>query len=156
MTKPLFVILFLTYFTLGVMMSGCTVRGPRGETGSAGSVGAPGVGCMIQPIGASDSAPNGGSILTCENSATLILNGTNGTNGQDAPDQPYAIAKIIDPCGKQSAHDEVLLVLVDGTVLAHFSSGGKEFLTLLTVGVQYVTTDGTNCRFKVTASGSIE
>lgn len=64
------------------------------------------------------------------------------------------VSEIIDPCGSQGAYDEVLLRLGNGQIMAHYASGTNQFLTLLSAG-NYVTTDGTNCHFTISASGVI-
>lgn len=74
--------------------------------------------------------------------------GQNGEDGEDAPTSAYTIVQVIDPCGKQAAFDEVLFVMYDGSILAHYSHGNKQFLTLIGNG-NYVTTDGTSCNFNV-------
>jgi hypothetical protein len=66
------------------------------------------------------------------------------------------IVEVIDPCGDNPSKqfEEVLLRLSNGQILAHFSSGNKEFFSLLSPG-NYVTTDGTNCHFTVDAKNNI-
>jgi prefoldin subunit 5 len=66
------------------------------------------------------------------------------------------IVRHIDPCGDQSGHyDEILMVTQDGTVIAYFEVGNKRFLSELTPGVLYQTTDNQACRFKVTEDGEL-
>lgn len=68
------------------------------------------------------------------------------------------IVSIIDPCGDAvNVHDEVLLKLSDGKILASFSdttAGKNTRFSVLTQG-SYVTTDGSNCSFSVDASGNV-
>lgn len=72
-----------------------------------------------------------------------ITDGKDGVNG--------TVIETIDPCGKQTSHDEILLVMSSGQVLAFFTQGSVygSRLTLLNEGVTYQTTDGTNCKFKI-------
>jgi len=56
--------------------------------------------------------------------------------------------ELINPCEDAPGYDEILLRLHNGQLIAHFSSGNIQFLTLLTPG-SYVVTDGTNCQFSV-------
>ena len=81
------------------------------------------------------------------------VNGKDGVDGAPAPLQPYDVVEIIDPCA-DSLLDEVLLKFANGKFLAHYSSGNKQFFTLLNPG-NYITTDGTQCRFSITESGEV-
>lgn len=79
--------------------------------------------------------------------------GTNGVNGLDGvspalPNNVTFITDIVDPCGQESQFDEVILVLSDGSLLAHYSHGNRQFLVRLSDG-DYVTTDGTGCHFSI-------
>lgn len=80
--------------------------------------------------------------------------GIDGRDGRDGitPDE-FAI-EIVDPCGKQSDHDEVVLKFSDGTLVAYFQHGRNRFLTELAVGT-YHTTDGTKCKFHVFDNGEV-
>lgn len=78
--------------------------------------------------------------------------GRDGADGQDAELPPYAIVELIDVCGAQGPHDEVLLRFANGQLLASFSdntSGKNTRFSLLGPG-SYITSDGTNCNFTVT------
>lgn len=59
------------------------------------------------------------------------------------------VIDVIDPCGAEAPFDEVLLRLADGSLVAFFQQGNNRFLANIPPG-DYVTTDGTNCRFTVT------
>jgi hypothetical protein len=66
---------------------------------------------------------------------------------------------VIDPCGNppgtgQQALDEVLLRLRNGQIIAHYSSGQKQFLVIVPPGY-YSTTDGYSCSFQVLNDGSV-
>lgn len=65
------------------------------------------------------------------------------------------IVALKDPCGKQGSFDEVFLKLSTGEYLSSFSenaSGKNTRFSVLTAGT-FVTTDGTNCQFTVSADG---
>lgn len=106
---------------------------------------------------------NTGALITCEDGSSAEIlhgidgidgqDGTNGQDGQDAPVNPFQITEVIDPCGKQSSFDEVILRMANGQLVAYFASHGG-FLAILGPG-NYVTTDGTNCKFKIHADLTI-
>lgn len=97
------------------------------------------------------AAMSNGAIITCGTTSTVILNGakgTDGSNGKDAPPTAYSVVEMIDPCGAQSQFDEVLLRLANNQLIAHFSNGSNQFLTVIGPG-SYITTDGTSCHFTI-------
>lgn len=59
------------------------------------------------------------------------------------------LIEVIDPCGQEVVHDEIILRLTDRSLIAYFENGGNRFLSELLPG-EYVTTDGSNCHFTVT------
>jgi hypothetical protein len=64
------------------------------------------------------------------------------------------VVEVLNPCGLNGSFDEVLLRLANGQLLAHFSSGQKQFLALIGPG-SYVTTDSYACQFLVDANGNV-
>jgi len=114
-------------------------RGWRGAPGDAGSS------CSVSPA-------VGGAVITCTNGSTsLILNGLagmDGADGADAPPTPYTVTELINPGGINTAFDEVLFRLASGEIVAHYSSGALQFLTVLAPG-NYQTTDAAHTPFTV-------
>lgn len=86
------------------------------------------------------------SLVGCGPSKFHVFSNDNDRSGE--------IVEYIDPCGDGPGFDEVILRMGDGTLLAHYSSGGREFLTIITPG-NYVTTDQQACSFTVTAEGEV-
>lgn len=138
---------YIILFTL--LTAAC---GPHrsGTPGTDGLPGAPGEGCTVV-------AAVGGALITCGDTSTLLLHGQNGANGQDgqdgqdgadAPPTAYTVVDMINPGGDGPGFDEVLLRLANGQLVAHFSSGGLQFLTILSPG-NYVTTDAGAVPFTV-------
>lgn len=84
-----------------------------------------------------------GAYLSCPDGTKVQI-----TNGKDAAENDYDVMDLIDPCGKEGTFDELILRLRNGILLAHYSTGNKQFITQLHPG-NYVTTDGTNCHFTV-------
>lgn len=127
------------------------IPGRDGSNGSNGSDGKDGSSCSAIPT-------SNGAIIQCTDGTNVaILNGQDGTDGEDGEDAPptaYSITEIKDPCGDQSGFDEVLLRTACGEWIAHFSSGNKQFLTILTPGT-YSTTDQTRCAFSLDNTGNI-
>lgn len=106
-----------------------------------------------------------GSLISCADGTTaFIRNGQDGADGQDGEDGSDGqdgldfVQRVIDPCGQETTHglDEVLLILQSGDILAHYYDGQNQYLTILKRNKQYVTSDGTNCKFKVTKDGGIK
>lgn len=121
--------------------NGETIQGPAGAQGIAGErgeAGSAGVGCSAEQI-------ENGAVITCGEDVVVIL------DGEDAP-TTYSVVAIHDPCGPQGSFDEVILELGNGTFLAHYSHGSKQFLVVISNG-SYVTTDGTSCHFSVDNTG---
>lgn len=117
---------------------------PTGRPGTDGKDGKPGESgknCQITKV-------DNGAIISCAENTVVILNGTNGSDGKDAPPTSYTVTEMIDPCGKQTSFDEVLLRLVNRQLLAHYASGANQFLTVIGPGT-YHTTDGSMCYFTI-------
>lgn len=108
-------------------------KGDQGEKGDAGDAGSQG-----EKGDKGDQGQKGDT-------------GSQGPAGQSAPASQFSVVQVIDPCGKQSSFDEVLLKLGDGTILASFSDNenGKNTRFSLLVPGNYVVTDGTHCYFTV-------
>jgi hypothetical protein len=127
-----------------VVLNGCgpTAYVVQGATGPAGPTGPSGASCTTAPLDASAAYPTGGAVIVCGETQVVIANGVNGMD---------AITSVIDPCGKQAAYDEVLLQLSNGLLLASFSdnASGKNTRFSVIGNGNYVTTDGTGCRFTV-------
>lgn len=132
--------------------------GASGSQGEAGQAGAPGEDGEAGEDGSSCSvtAAVNGAIVSCtDGTSVVILNGTDGEDGEDAPPTAYSFTEVIDPCGDSPGHlDEVLFKTYDGHIVAHYSHGSQEFLTLIPPG-SYVTTDGTSCYFTVDSNGDV-
>lgn len=148
-----------------------TRTGKPGEDGTDGTNGRDGKDCMVVQLQNGVLIECGGGIANGGTSAVVVnglngsngvdgqngTNGTNGTDGQDgadgqnAPPTAYTVVGVVDPCGKQASFDEVLLKLQNGQLMAHYSDGARQFLTLIGPG-NYITTDNTSCHFSVSAS----
>lgn len=127
------------FYIVIFIFAGCAQPkdGQNGLDGVNGRDGKDGKGCTVTQL-------ENGARIDCDGATTaVILNGKDG----EAPEM-HPVIKIIDPCGKESTHDEVILQLSTGELIGHFSDKGKEFLTVLVPGF-YVTTDFTKCEFRV-------
>ncbi len=105
-----------------------------------------------------------GVIIACGDKDPLLVkhgqdgedgsDGADGEDGEDAEPGAFNIVEYIDPCGKESAFDEILLVFANGDILGHYSNGKKQHFSLLSPG-RYQTTDNTNCLFEISANGEV-
>ena len=115
--------------------------------GPAGADGAKGDSCTVSTVPA-------GSLIQCEDgSSSLIYNGTDGEDGESP------LLDIVDPCGQETQFDEVLLVYeIDGQLvyIAYFQSGNNSRLAQLDEYINYQTTDGTNCQFRIEEGQLVE
>jgi pilus assembly protein FimV len=135
-----------------------------GATGAAGPQGDAGTSCTVETVDPDPNvAPNGGALITCGSTSTLVLNGAPGPAGPQgdagvpAPPTAYSVVNVIDPCGPSGGADEVFLQLANGTVVASFSdnaAGQNTRLSILNDGT-YETSDGTNCIFTVSTNTQV-
>ncbi len=129
-----------TLVLIAILISAC---GPHrsGTPGTDGLPGSPGIGCSVQDVA-------NGAVITCGSDSVIIFDGVAGADGADAPPTAYSVVEMINPGGDGPGFDEVLLRLANGQIVAHFSSGGLQFLTILSSG-NYVTTDAGAVHFIV-------
>ena len=99
----------------------------------------------------------GGALITCPDGSEAFVpngqdgeDGTDGMDGQDGEDGSDGLDGLfvayVDPCGSETRHDELLYVDRAGNFHAWFRNVGH---VILLEGVNYVTTDGTSCRFRI-------
>lgn len=118
------------------------VDGEIGPRGGEGPVGRDGVAGATGPAG--EKGDTGATGATGETGPT----GPQGEAGEDAEPSDYTVVALVYPCGNGPGFEEVLLRMSDGTLLAHYSHGSRQFLAVVTPGT-YTTTDGTGCVFTV-------
>ena len=124
---------------------GSSYQIPAPKVGPAGADGADGQSCSIADV-------DNGAIITCGEEHVVIVD---GADGADAPPTAYSVTELIDPCGDSPGkYDEVLLRLANGTLLAHYADGAKQFLAVIGPGT-YVTTDYQSCVFTVSPANSV-
>jgi hypothetical protein len=139
--------------------------GAPGEQGPAGPAGSDGASCTVQAVAADPAgpAPNGGALLSCGSTSTLVFNGApgepgpQGEPGTPAPPTAYSVVAVIDPCGDAPGiFDEVFLRLANGQVIASFSDDGGGTNTRLSVLIDgsFITSDGSTCAFAVSTDTS--
>jgi hypothetical protein len=148
--------------SLAVVCDGAT--GATGDTGATGPQGPAGTSCSVQSVDPDPAvAPNGGALITCGTTSTLLLNGAPGAPGPQgepgtpAPPTAYSVVAVIDPCGPSGGFDEVFLRFANGSVVASFSdnSAGQNTRLSILVDGSFATSDGTNCAFTVTTDTSV-
>lgn len=90
---------------------------------------------------------SGATIICPGQEPVTISNGLPGASG---------VIALIDPCGDHPGqHDEVVLRLSSTSLVAYFKSGSNEFLSVLALGSNYVTTDAQACHFTVNSDGTV-
>lgn len=117
--------------------------------GADGLNGADGQSCQVSSVAISPEAPNGGSLLVCSHSQSLILNGTNGTNGTAISERKFCPGVTTYP----SRFVEVGFV-VGGKLYAVYSANGG-LLTEIPPGAYNSAAIGSTCNFTVNANLSI-
>lgn len=122
--------------------------GVPGRDGTNGKDGKDGASCTSKRV-------TNGATITCTDGTTVVIldgvNGQDGADGQDAPPTAYSVVELINPCGDGPGFDEVLLRLANGSIIAHYADGNKQFLATIGPG-NYVTTDGQSCHFTIDSS----
>lgn len=107
------------------------------------------------------SSTEEGVLIECPDGTSSLMpyakdgaDGLDGSDGADGADgNPGTLIEIVDPCGDNRVHDEVILKLTnaDGSTsyVAYFQQGNKRFLTELQEGIRYSTTDGACCNLVI-------
>lgn len=99
-----------------------------------------------------------GDLITLSSNMTTLQSVSNAATIQLAALAGYKhITSIKDPCGPQGNWNEIFLRLSDGSYIASFSeqANGKNTRFVVLQDGNYVTTDGTNCHFTVSGSGTV-
>ena len=113
--------------------------------GNDGADGKDGSSCSVHPV-------EGGAVIQCDDGSTSLI--SHGIDGISPELVEYNIIEIINPC-EDGLLDEVLIRFGSGEILAHYASGSQQFFTIIGPGT-YVTTDGTNCHFRIHDDGTVE
>jgi len=112
------------------LLCGCTIQeGNDGKNGSS---------CTVQSM-------TGGALISCTDGTESII-----TNGSTA----YSVVALINPCNSTNPFTEELLRLGNGELMAHYSNGSEQFLTLIPSGTYY-TTDSNRCMFTVDINNNV-
>lgn len=138
--------LIIVYSVL--LLSACGQQGVQGNTGPQGSPGNSN-GCTIASLLVSNEAPNGGSIIDCGDTSSIILNGSNGSPGTVVAPVQFCPGVPSYP----STFPEVGFI-INGSIYAVYSTNGG-FMTLIPPG--YYSSDGvgSSCNFTVNADNTI-
>jgi hypothetical protein len=132
--------------------NGAKAEEEKARDGRDGKDGKDGRSCTVK------GAVNGATIFCDDGTNAVLYNGTDGKDAEDVkePLTRYTITQMVDPCGKQSDYDEILLRLEDGSYLALYYDFKKKmsFLTVIGPG-DYITTDNTNCAFSIEEDGRV-
>jgi hypothetical protein len=150
-----------------VLLSACGrpgpsgIAGPAGHDGTNGSNGTDGINgtngtsCGVSDVPANAAAPNGGSLITCGNTQSLVLNGTNGLNGSNGTDGTNGTSgTVVAPiqfCSGSGSYPSTFPEVgfcIGGNIYAVYSANGG-FLTEVLPGTW--SSDGINssCTFTV-------
>ena len=124
--------------------SGTSIKCGDTETAvSNGTAGQDGDSCEVEKTAQ-------GTMIICSSSTSFIADGQDGTDGQDATLPDMTFVEAINPCGmeRNDGLDEIIFRTYGGELVA-YAAMNNGYLTFLEPG-NYVTTDGTNCSFKVT------
>lgn len=129
-----------------LMLSGCGsspygVVGPQGATGTTGQSG---TSCTVTNVAIGQpGAPNGGSLLSCGDNSSLVLNGTPGNNGTSISPIQFCLGTTTYP----NEFNEMGFC-VEGNIYAIYSVNGG-FMTLIPPGSYSSNAINSSCNFSV-------
>lgn len=106
--------------------------------------------CTTKAVPANAAAPNGGSLITCPTSQSLILNGSNGTNGVS----PTTVQLCRGTPSYPSTFVEVAFCLNNELYAVYSQNGG--FMTLIPPGQYSSNGIGSSCSFTVLSGCRVE
>jgi hypothetical protein len=140
----------LLVMSLGLV--GCAGTTFVPTAGVQGPQGAPGVSCEVTPVAANSLAPNGGSLITCASSQSLILNGSNGLNGTVI--NPVQFCPQYGPTTYPNNFPEQALC-ISGNLYAVYWTGTEAFFSEVVPGY-YESTSPQGCNFTVLPNCKIQ
>lgn len=145
--------------------------GPKGEVGEigpagpAGNPGAPGSGCTVVSVSPSALAPNGGSLITCGSSSTIVHNGAQGQQGSQGPQGPAGNSgtpvSFVKFCPNVTTSYPSTFpeygICLGGQIYAVYWNQGPNtaFGTVLPPGTYVTTSVNQNCTFIITANSCV-
>lgn len=144
----------VVFIIIPANLSGCGPRGAAGVNGlsiigAAGANGQDGQGCQVTAVASSPVAPNGGSLISCPATSSLVLNGTNGTAG--AAGSPGTVITSIQLCPGVPVYPskfiEVAFCMNEQLYGVYSANGG--FITLLPPGAYASNGINSSCNFTI-------
>lgn len=142
--------LLLTILTVFVLC-GCV----RGLTGDAGAPGVDGGSCSVEAVLPNTGAPNGGALITCPSSQSLVLNGINGQDG--VAGSPGTVVTPVQFCPGTPVYPSTFIengFCIEGQLYAVYSANGG-FMVLLTPGEYSSNGINASCSFTVGANCAV-
>lgn len=132
-------------------------QGLPGSTGSAGAPGSNGTSCSVSAVAASGLAPNGGALITCGSSTTLVQNGAPGATGETgAAGANASSVSFVKFCPNVSNNYPSTFpeygICVNGSIFAIYWSGSTAFGSVLPAGGYSSTSINSNCSFTIVAN----
>jgi hypothetical protein len=134
--------------------------GATGQNGSNGVNGVDGNGCTTTALApGSVGAPNGGALIICGSTSTVILNGTNGTNGVNGTNGSNAIMNMVQFCnGFTQTYPSVFAesgFCVGNDMYGVYSANGG-FLAKLPPGTYGSSGINSSCTFTITPQCTVQ
>jgi len=137
------------------------IQGERGEAGNDGQDGADGqdgISCSVIPVVANIVAPDGGALVTCGETSSLILNGAKGDTGSTgatgATGQAGTPGTLVTPIqfcsgtGSYPSHFPEVGFCINDKIYAVYSANGG-FLTEVAPGTWSSNGINNSCTFTV-------
>ncbi len=126
------------YIIALILLSGCGQYGTNGHDGTNGTS------CTVSSVGVSSASPDGGSLITCGSTSSLLLNGSNGSAG--------TVIEPIQFCSNATSYPNTFSEIgfcIGGNLYAVYSANDG-FLSAIPNG--NYTSNGINssCNFTVT------
>jgi hypothetical protein len=81
--------------------------------------------------------------------------GEAGAKGQPGQPGADAVIEVIDPCGNESGHDEILIRLSNGKIYGSLAGAKKRDYLVEMLPGDYVTSDEQQCKYVVTETGEV-
>lgn len=148
---------FILFLFSGCGPSGLITAGPQGIPGPMGSPGPSGASCSVTAVAACDVAPNGGALIVCGATQSLVLNGAPGAQGQ--PGTPGTLVSVLQFCSGTPSYPSVfpeMAFCINNNLYAILDqSNGYDYLTEIIPGEYASETTGLSCDFQIKSNCNI-